>query len=177
METFCCSLTWESDHLDTYTLPFAKPLKQDLGGRGGFKHTGINVEVSQGEVLLLHLESDEVERSCLLVEENGGSSLRLLFLCEGAVPLPPPGFQVTETAQAPFEKFGETVTVCKKCQNYKPIIAHHCSTCGRCIRKLDHHCPCKLASNLALLFFFSFVGDLSWVTLFVADLSQCRFVP
>lgn len=30
---------------------------------------------------------------------------------------------------------------CKRCGNHKPIRAHHCSTCNRCIIKMDHHCP------------------------------------
>ncbi|RDA93013.1 hypothetical protein CP533_0712 [Ophiocordyceps camponoti-saundersi (nom. inval.)] len=30
---------------------------------------------------------------------------------------------------------------CKKCQARKPDRAHHCSSCGRCILKMDHHCP------------------------------------
>jgi len=65
--------------------------------------------------------------------------------CSGAVPLPQPGSEIPEAllASEPFEKLGEMVTVCKKCNCYKPLVAHHCSTCGRCIRKLDHHCPCK----------------------------------
>ena len=30
---------------------------------------------------------------------------------------------------------------CKKCQFPKPDRAHHCSTCKRCVLKMDHHCP------------------------------------
>ena len=30
---------------------------------------------------------------------------------------------------------------CKKCNKPRPLRAHHCSTCDRCIMKMDHHCP------------------------------------
>jgi len=30
---------------------------------------------------------------------------------------------------------------CKKCQLLKPARAHHCSVCGKCVLKMDHHCP------------------------------------
>lgn len=30
---------------------------------------------------------------------------------------------------------------CKRCDCIKPPASHHCSTCGRCIARMDHHCP------------------------------------
>ncbi|CAH8615774.1 unnamed protein product [Heterobilharzia americana] len=30
---------------------------------------------------------------------------------------------------------------CTKCLSIKPMRAHHCRICQRCIRKMDHHCP------------------------------------
>jgi hypothetical protein len=32
------------------------------------------------------------------------------------------------------------VRYCKKCCQFKPPRCHHCSVCGRCILKMDHHC-------------------------------------
>ena len=29
---------------------------------------------------------------------------------------------------------------CRKCRLFKPDRAHHCSSCGQCVLKLDHHC-------------------------------------
>ena len=31
--------------------------------------------------------------------------------------------------------------MCAKCKVPKPPRTHHCSTCKRCVRRLDHHCP------------------------------------
>jgi palmitoyltransferase len=30
---------------------------------------------------------------------------------------------------------------CSQCLNWKPDRAHHCSSSGRCILKMDHFCP------------------------------------
>lgn len=31
---------------------------------------------------------------------------------------------------------------CEKCDmRWKPMRAHHCSECNKCIFKMDHHCP------------------------------------
>ncbi|KAM4696690.1 palmitoyltransferase ZDHHC15 [Rhinophrynus dorsalis] len=33
------------------------------------------------------------------------------------------------------------IRFCDKCQMIKPDRCHHCSVCGMCILKMDHHCP------------------------------------
>ena len=43
-----------------------------------------------------------------------------------------PSFTVKSTGGSRF---------CKKCQARKPDRAHHCSSCRRCVLKMDHHCP------------------------------------
>lgn len=34
-----------------------------------------------------------------------------------------------------------SVRYCDKCRQIKPDRAHHCSVCGTCVLKMDHHCP------------------------------------
>lgn len=36
---------------------------------------------------------------------------------------------------------------CTHCANWKPDRAHHCSSSGRCIAKMDHFCPWYADSN------------------------------
>ncbi|KAJ0402824.1 hypothetical protein P43SY_007366 [Pythium insidiosum] len=30
---------------------------------------------------------------------------------------------------------------CERCDAPKPLHVHHCSACGRCVYRMDHHCP------------------------------------
>lgn len=54
---------------------------------------------------------------------------------------------------------------CKKCQARKPDRAHHCSTCRRCVLKMDHHCP-WLATCVGLRNHKAFLLFLIYVSIF-----------
>lgn len=56
----------------------------------------------------------------------------------GTIPL---GNCTTENLKKLQLKEGEVVLRCTRCECIKLDRAHHCSTCQRCIRKMDHHCP------------------------------------
>jgi palmitoyltransferase ZDHHC3/7/25 len=67
---------------------------------------------------------------------------------------------------------------CHKCSNFKPPRAHHCSTCGRCIIKMDHHCPwvnnCVGLANQK--FFLLFVFYIMLSALYCATIIFARFI-
>lgn len=40
------------------------------------------------------------------------------------------------------------VRYCDKCKVVKPDRSHHCSICGQCVLKFDHHCPYTPSTTL-----------------------------
>ncbi|KAI0219137.1 Palmitoyltransferase zdhhc2 [Massospora cicadina] len=60
---------------------------------------------------------------------------------------------------------------CRKCNLEKPDRSHHCSVCGECILKMDHHCPwvnnCVGFYNQK--FFLLFVAYTAILCIFVAS--------
>ncbi|XP_069468683.1 palmitoyltransferase ZDHHC15 [Ambystoma mexicanum] len=71
------------------------------------------------------------------------------ILCEAAKKLP----VYTRTGSG-------GIRFCDRCQVIKPDRCHHCSVCGMCVLKMDHHCPwvnnCVGFSNYK--FFLQFLG-------------------
>ncbi|KAF6020159.1 ZDHHC7 [Bugula neritina] len=66
------------------------------------------------------------------------SHVRAMLSDPGAVPK---GNATKENIIRLGLKQGQIVYKCPKCVCIKPDRAHHCSVCGRCIKKMDHHCP------------------------------------
>jgi len=64
------------------------------------------------------------------------SHLNAMLTDPGSVPYCDPevaeGLGPSESSKGSF---------CRKCDNFKPPRAHHCSTCGQCVQIMDHHCP------------------------------------
>ncbi|GAA0145425.1 protein modifying enzyme [Lithospermum erythrorhizon] len=46
----------------------------------------------------------------------------------------------TEFGATPSDEEGRSIRFCRKCNQLKPPRCHHCSVCGRCVLKMDHHC-------------------------------------
>ncbi|KAH9969828.1 DHHC palmitoyltransferase-domain-containing protein [Russula dissimulans] len=57
---------------------------------------------------------------------------------------------------------------CRICWRPKPDRAHHCSKCGRCVLKMDHHCPWLGSKCIGFRTYPSFLHFLASITLLAA---------
>jgi hypothetical protein len=75
----------------------------------------------------------------------------------------------------------KTKRFCRWCERFKPERAHHCSTCGYCVKKMDHHCMwlsnCINYDNQGHFIRFLFFTTLSNVaSLVLAMTTAYRFI-
>ncbi|KAG7170486.1 Palmitoyltransferase ZDHHC2-like, partial [Homarus americanus] len=70
------------------------------------------------------------------------------------------------------------IRYCDKCVQIKPDRCHHCSVCGVCVLKLDHHCPwvnnCVAFTNYK--FFILFLGYALLYCLFIGATTLQYFI-
>ncbi|CAB4068978.1 ZDHHC2_15_20 [Lepeophtheirus salmonis] len=60
------------------------------------------------------------------------------------------------------------IRYCEKCGIIKPDRSHHCSVCGSCIRKMDHHCPWVITvSHSITTNFFYYFWDMLLFSVFI----------
>ncbi|XP_049401799.1 probable protein S-acyltransferase 14 [Solanum stenotomum] len=77
----------------------------------------------------------------------------------------------SEFGASPADSGNTRIRFCRKCNQLKPPRCHHCSVCGRCVLKMDHHCVwvvnCVGALNYKyfLLFLFYTFLETTVVTL------------
>lgn len=50
-------------------------------------------------------------------------------------------FNNNAKSHSKFRTMNGSLRYCDKCLIIKPDRAHHCSVCGTCVLKMDHHCP------------------------------------
>ncbi|XP_077116679.1 palmitoyltransferase ZDHHC3-like isoform X3 [Ranitomeya variabilis] len=77
---------------------------------------------------------------------------RAVFSDPGTVPLPETAIDFSDLRSSTPRKSdrggNEDWTVCHRCETYRPPRAHHCRVCHRCVRRMDHHCPWYVMSEV-----------------------------
>ncbi|PFH53308.1 hypothetical protein AMATHDRAFT_55144 [Amanita thiersii Skay4041] len=73
---------------------------------------------------------------------------------------------LSEALMSGPSKVGSPEKWCKKCMALKPERTHHCSMCGRCVLKMDHHCPWLGSNCVGHRTYPAFVHFLCGITIF-----------
>ncbi|KAJ7069427.1 DHHC palmitoyltransferase-domain-containing protein [Mycena amicta] len=95
----------------------------------------------------------------------------------GPVTLDEPKNEDSEGLMNGQDDFSAPGRWCRKCWGPKPDRTHHCSICGRCVLKMDHHCPWlggKCIGHRTYPAFLHFLLCITLVSLYIAVV--CGFV-
>ncbi|QQP54348.1 Palmitoyltransferase, partial [Caligus rogercresseyi] len=69
-----------------------------------------------------------------------------------------------------MQSLNEEIRICAECASIKADRAHHCSVCGLCILKIDHHCP--WVNNYVAFFNYKY-----FILFLGYALAYCLFTP
>uniref|UniRef100_A0A1I8J1Q9 Palmitoyltransferase n=1 Tax=Macrostomum lignano TaxID=282301 RepID=A0A1I8J1Q9_9PLAT len=98
--------------------------------------------------------------------------LRAAFSDPGAVPLGSANHENLLRLGPMPDGRDRVVYRCARCDCVKPDRTHHCSVCGRCIRRMDHHCPwinncVGLRNQKFFVLFTAYISLVSWFTVYL----------
>lgn len=83
--------------------------------------------------------------------------------------------ELTEALMPPPEYTTNGTRWCRKCWAPKPERTHHCSICGRCVLKMDHHCPWmahKCIGHRTYPAFIHFIGSVTLLAIYIGAISM-----
>lgn len=84
----------------------------------------------------------KMESGIAMGEYNGGDLPgAILTKLEGRDDIDSPGLELFYTKDVFTCEVDGRPSWCSSCANWKPDRTHHCSSSGRCIKKMDHFCP------------------------------------
>lgn len=80
---------------------------------------------------------------------------------------------ITAEIEAGWEQGRNGLRWCRRCECYKPPLAHHCHVCDVCVLKMDHHCPwvANCVGHFNYRYFFNFMAWLWMGCLYVVVFS------
>lgn len=172
-ERFCCTALAHFPLLFVYGLTtWAVWVESNVGFGTTVGHTGKLTSILG---ILLYLLANA--SYTIAVFTDPGSPLNSPSTSNGtgysSLPTHEPSQRPNQTYTSLTAKSSGKPRYCKKCQCLKPDRAHHCSTCGRCVLKMDHHCPwlatcVGLHNYKAFLLFLLYVSLFCWVCFLIA---------